>query len=209
MTSQQIQALHDWQELVGAIVVALTLVVTVGRIIGTEWRRRNEEAIWLRVALGTEFRQIAKHALAVQEQVLKLLPSVNPNVISPPRTLKDLQSVVRFPDAVIYSHVGSGLGLLGEYANDLVLFYLELWKIRDSVLQLRTSSSLELQMISVPSSQLLDVAASLLNAIGNATAALPGLTNRRSSAPDGELTAELAAAQERLAALRKSFAFRA
>jgi hypothetical protein len=64
-------------------------------------------------------------------------------------------------------------------------------------------------MISVPSSQLLELAASLLNAIGNAAAALPGLTNRRSSSSDREFTAELTAARERLAALRKSFAFRA
>ena len=207
--SVPIQALHDWQVLLGAMVVALGLVITVGRILATEWRRRNEEAQRLRVALGTEFRQIAKHALAVQEQVLKLLPSVNPNVISATRTLKDLQSVVRFPDAVIYSHVGSGLGLMGKSANDLVILYLALWKIRDSVLQLPTSSSLELQMISVPSSQLLDLAAALLDAIGNAAAALPGLTNRRISESDEEFTAELVAARERLASLRKSFAFRA
>jgi hypothetical protein len=76
------------------------------------------------------------------------------------------------------------------------------------VSQLRTSSSLELQMISVPSSQLLDVAASLLKAIGTATEAVPGLADRLSSATDEVFKLEVSAANERLATLRKSFAFR-
>ncbi len=205
---EPIHVLHEWQQLLGAIIGALALVITVWRILGAERRRRNEEAKSLRAALGIEFRQIARHSLAVQEEVLKLLPSVNTNIISPPRTLRDLQSVVRFPDAVIYSHVGSSLGTLGKYANDVVLFYFELWKIRESVSQLRTSSSLELQMISVPSSQLLDVAASLLKAIRAATQTFPGLADRLSSAADEEFKLEVSAANERLATLRKTFAFR-
>ena len=208
MIDEPIHLLREWQQFLGALIGALALVITVWRIVGAERRRRNEESKSLRVALGTEFRQIARHSLAIQEEVLKLLPSVNPNIISPPRTLRDLQSVVRFPDAVIYTHVGSNLGTLGEYANNVVLFYFELWRIRDSVSQLRTSSSLELQMISVPSPQLLDVAASLLKAIGTATQAFPGLADRLSSATDEEFKVEVSAANEGLATLRKSFAFR-
>jgi hypothetical protein len=200
--------LHEWQQLLGAIIGALALVITVWRILGAERRRRNEEARSLRVALGTELRQIAKHALAVQEDVLKLLPPVNQNLVPPPRTIRDLQSVVRFPDAVVYSHIGSGLGSLGEYAHHVVLFYNQVWQIRDTVSQLWTSSSLELQMLSVPSSQLLEVAGSLLNAIGTATGTFPGLADRHSSAADEELKVRVSAASERLAALRKSFAFR-
>jgi hypothetical protein len=116
--------------------------------------------------------------------------------------------VVRFPDAVIYSHVGSNLGSLGEYAKYVVLFYLELWKIRESISQLRTSSSLELDMVPVSSSQLLDVAASLLHVIGTAIETFPGLADRRSSAADEEFKVEVSAAKERLATLRKSVAFR-
>jgi hypothetical protein len=201
--------LHEWQQLLGAIIGALALVITVWTILGAERRRRNEEARSFRVALGTELRQIAKHALAVQEDVLKLLPPVNQNLVSPPRTVRDLQSVLRFPDAVIYSHVGSGLGSLGEYAHHVVLFYNQIWQIRDSVSQLWTSSSPELHMLSVPSSQLLEVAGSLLNAVGTATGTFPGLADRHSSAADEEFKVAVSAASERLAALRKSFAFRA
>jgi len=206
---EPIHVLHEWQQLLGATIGALALVITVWIILGAERRRRNEEARSLRVALGTELRQIANHALAVQEDVLKLLPPVNQNLVPPPRTVRDLQSVLRFPDAVVYSHVGSGLGSLGEYAQPVVLFYNQLWQIRDSVSQLWISNSLELQMLSVPSSQLLEVAGSLLNAIGTATGTFPGLVDRHSSAVDEEFKMEVSAASERLAALRKSFAFRA
>jgi hypothetical protein len=200
--------LHEWQQLLGAIIGALALVITVWRILGAERRRRSEEARSLRVALGAELRQIAKHALAVQEDVLKLLPPINQNLVPPPRTIRDLQSVVRFPDAVVYSHVGSGLGSLGEYAHHVVLFYNQVWKIRDMASQLWTGSSPQLQMLSVSSSQLLDIAGSLLNAIGTATATFPGLIDRRSPAADEEFRVEVSSAKERLAALRKSFAFR-
>jgi hypothetical protein len=205
---EPIHVLHEWQQLLGAIIGALALVITVWRILGAERRRRSEEARSLRVALGTELRQIAKHALAVQEDVLKLLPPINQNLVPPQRTIRDLQSVVRFPDAVVYSHVGSGLGSLGEYAHHVVLFYNQVWKIRDMASQLWTGSSLELQTISVSSSQLLDIAGSLLNAIGTATATFPGLVDRRSPAADEEFRVEVSSAKERLAALRKSFAFR-
>jgi hypothetical protein len=205
---EPIHVLHEWQQLLGAIIGALALVITVWRILGAERRRRSEEARSLRVALGTELRQIAKHALAVQEDVLKLLPPINQNLVPPQRTIRDLQSVVRFPDAVVYSHVGSGLGSLGEYAHHVVLFYNQVWKIRDMASQLWTGSSLELQTISVSSSQLLDIAGSLLNAIGTATATFPGLVDRRSPAADEEFREEVSSAKERLAALRKSFAFR-
>jgi hypothetical protein len=205
---EPIHVLHEWQQLLGAIIGALALVITVWRILGAERRRRSEEARSLHVALGTELRQIAKHALAVQEDVLKLLPPINQNLVPPPRTIRDLQSVVRFPDAVVYSHVGSGLGSLGEYAHHVVLFYNQVWKIRDMASQLWTGSSLELQTISVSSSQLLDIAGSLLNAIGTATATFPGLVDRRSPAADEEFREEVSSAKERLAALRKSFAFR-
>jgi hypothetical protein len=205
---EPIHVLREWQQLLGAIIGALALVITVWRILGAERRRRSEEARSLRVALGTELRQIAKHALAVQEDVLKLLPPINQNLVPPQRTIRDLQSVVRFPDAVVYSHVGSGLGSLGEYAHHVVLFYNQVWKIRDMASQLWTGSSLELQTISVSSSQLLDIAGSLLNAIGTATATFPGLVDRRSPAADEEFRVEVSSAKERLAALRKSFAFR-
>jgi hypothetical protein len=205
---EPIHVLHEWQQLLGAIIGALALVITVWRILGAERRRRSEEARLLRVALGTELRQFAKHALAVQEDVLKLLPPINQNLVPPRRTIRDLQSVVRFPDAVVYSHVGSGLGSLGEYAHHVVLFYNQVWKIRDMASQLWTGSSLELQTISVSSSQLLDIAGSLLNAIGTATATFPGLVDRRSPAADEEFRVEVSSAKERLAALRKSFAFR-
>jgi hypothetical protein len=205
---EPVHVLHEWQQLLGAIIGALALVITVWKILGAERRRRNEQAKSLRLALGTEFRQIAKHALAIQEEVLKLLPPVNPNIITPPCTLRDLESVVRFPDAVIYSHAGSNLGSLGEYAKNVVLFYLELWKIRESISQLRTSSSLELHTVSVSSSQLLDVAASLLHAIGTATGTFPGFADRHSFAADEEFKVEVSAAKERFATLRKSFAFR-
>jgi hypothetical protein len=205
---EPIHVLHEWQQLLGATIGALALVITVWSILSAERRRRNEEARSLRVALGTELRQIAKHALAVQEDVLKLLPPVNQNLVPPARTIRDLQSVLRFPDAVVYSHVGSGLGSLGEYTHHVVLFYNQVWKIRDTVSQSWTSSSQELQMLSVPSSQLLEVAGSLLNAIGTATGTFPGLADGRSSAADEEFQAQVSAANERLAALRKSFAFR-
>jgi hypothetical protein len=205
---EPIYVLREWQQLLGAIIGALALVITVWRILGAERRRRSEEARSLRVALGTELRQIAKHALAVHEDVLKLLPPINQNLVPPQRTIRDLQSVVRFPDAVVYSHVGSGLGSLGEYAHHVVLFYNQVWKIRDMASQLWTGSSLELQTISVSSSQLLDIAGSLLNAIGTATGTFPGLADRRSSAADEEFRVEVSSAKERLAALRKSFAFR-
>ncbi len=209
MIDELIHVLHEWQQLVGAIIGALALVIAVWSILGAERRRRSEEARSLRVALGTELRQIAKHALAVQEDVLKLLPPVNQNLVPPPRTIRDLQSVVRFPDAVVYSHVGSGLGSLGEYAHNVVLFYNQVWKIQDTVSHLWTSSNLELQMLSVPSSQLLEVAGSLLNAIGTATGTFPGLADRHSSEADEEFKVQVSGARERLAALRKSFAFRA
>jgi hypothetical protein len=64
-------------------------------------------------------------------------------------------------------------------------------------------------MLSVPSSQLLEVAGSLLKAIGTATGTFPGFADRHGSAVDEEFKVEVSAASERLAALRKSFAYRA
>lgn len=206
---ESLQIIHEWQGLLGAIIVALALMITVGWILGSEGRRRHEETKSLRMALGTELRIMARHALTVEESVLKLLPSVNPHIVSPTRTLEDLQNVVRFPDAVIYLYAGPSLGSLGTYASDVVLFHLQIWKIRDSVAQLRSVGSPDLGMMSVPSAQLLDVAASLLSALDTAIGAFPGLAYRRSSSPDHEFTAEVSEARERLAGLKKSFAFRA
>jgi hypothetical protein len=83
MTDGPIHVLHEWQQLLGSIIGSLALVITVWKILGAERRRRNEEAKSLRLALGVEFRQIARHTLTLQEEVLKLLPSVNPNIIPP------------------------------------------------------------------------------------------------------------------------------
>ena len=202
-----IEELREWQYLAGSIVVALAGLAAMGRVLGAERRRRMEEAGFLRAAIGSEFRQIARHALAVQEEVLKLLPSANPTIISPTRTVKDLQGVVRFPEAAIYSHAGSGVGAAGRYAQDIVAFYHELWRIRDGLSQVQATGNLELQMLSVPTSQLLDVAASLLAAVGAATPAVNGLGPCRSV--NEEFERELEGARERLVALRKSLTFRA
>src|SRR5260370_35423111 len=63
---EPIHVLHEWQQLLGAIIGALALVITVWRILGAERRRRNEAAKALRAAVGIEFRQIARRSLPVQ-----------------------------------------------------------------------------------------------------------------------------------------------
>ncbi len=200
--------LHDWQALAGALVIAVALLLTVGLGLGAERRRRNAEAHSMAVALGTELRAIARCASSVQEEVLKLLPPVNPNLMAPPRTLRDLQSVIHFPDALIYAHAGPGVGALGEFTSVVVSFYHELWKVRDDVANLWTSSAMERQMVSVPSAQLLDIADALLKAIAPAAAVLPELAGGAGLAADQAFAREVAAAQERLADLRKAFSFR-
>lgn len=81
--------------------VAVALMIAVLICLRAERRQRREESWLLRMALGAELRQLARHALVVQEDVLKLLPPVNPNLAAPPRTVRDLQSAVGFPAAVV------------------------------------------------------------------------------------------------------------
>jgi len=194
--------LHEWQELVGAIIGASALAFTVWWTLSSERRKRHDEATAFRVALGVELRQFASRALGRHEAVLGLLPRpiVKDGYID--SNVSALIELVRFPDPVIYAHAAGNVGVLGESAHFIVLFYNDLWNVTDTVRELATAYAPRAPNL-FPTNQVIYVAALLLVATENAVKALPAFAGMVGSENDEQFKQAVTKAREEYESLTK------
>jgi len=125
---------HDWQDLVAALIGAAALVWTVRWTLRTERRRRDEEAAAFRVALGVEARQLAAAALNIYRDLTLALHSVARDDGTLDISANRLVNLCQLPAPAVYSRGADRLGALGEHhAFEVVYFYGQLDKLLQTV----------------------------------------------------------------------------
>jgi hypothetical protein len=196
--------LHEWQELVGAIIGATALAFTVWWTLSSERRKRNDEATALRIALGIELRQYATGILFRHHLVLNLLPSPIRKNGYTDRMASELTEIVRLPDPIIFSHSAGSIGVLGESAQFFVRFYNTLWSATDRARQLATPFYAPKGPNMLTVNGAIDVAGTLLNATEDAVRALPAFAGMVGSEDDEQLKQDVANARSKFDALKSS-----
>ncbi len=196
--------LHEWQELIGAIIGAAALAFTVWWTLSSERRKRSDEATALRIALGVELRQYANGILFRHYLVLDLLPSPIRKNGYTDRMASELTEIVRLPDPVIYSHAAGSIGVLGESAKFFVRFYNTFWTATDRARQLASPFYAPKGRNMLPVNSVIGVAGTLLNAAEDAVRALPAFAGMPGSEDDEQLKQDVAKARTKFDALESS-----
>ena len=105
----------------------------VSATLRSERRRDEQELFSIKRALTAEIFQFATLAFDAHKQV-KMLAATRPDAGV---TIHDLEEATRFPEPVIYPNTATRLGLLGDHANDVVLFFSKIQIIRAGVVRMR------------------------------------------------------------------------
>ena len=132
--------LHEWQELASGILGFIAgllgfaaAIYAVSKTLRGERRRDERELLSIKQALTAEIFQFATLALEAHGEV-KRLAALRPDAGI---TIHDLEEATRFPDPVIYPNTANRLGLLGDHANDVVLFFSQIQVIRSAISRIR------------------------------------------------------------------------
>jgi hypothetical protein len=132
--------LHEWQDLAAGILAFLAGILgffaaiwAVSATLRSERRRDERELFSIKRALTAEIFQFATLALDAHKQRKRLI-TMRPDAGV---TIHDLEEATRFPEPVIYSNTANRLGLLGDHANDVVLFFSRIQIIRAGVARMR------------------------------------------------------------------------
>jgi hypothetical protein len=195
-----IEVLHNWQDLVGAIVGATALIWTVRKTLSAEKRRRDEDVKSLRIALGAELRQFAANALRAHQTLVSELSQKAPPRYTNMRKA-GLADCARFADPVIYPNTASSLGTLREYAYDVEMFFNQIAIVRDGVRRINQDFG-ESELLQ--KGQVEEIAACLLRAVESAVKALPAFSNAPEAQHDEKFKAAVITARERLEAAKGS-----
>jgi hypothetical protein len=118
------------------------------------------------------------------------------------RDVSALIELVRFPDPVIYAHAAGNVGVLGESAHFIVLFYNDLWNVTDTVRELATAYAPRAPNL-FPTNQVSYVAALLLVATENAVKALPAFAGLVGSENDEQFKHAVTKARDQYESLTK------
>jgi hypothetical protein len=196
-----IEWLHHWQELIGAVLGAAALIYTVWITLGSERRKREDEANSLRVALGAEVRQFAVNALKVYREVLSLLPENTSTPWAAHVALARLQKIVRFPDPVIFPHSAPNLGSLGENAHEIVQFFNQISTIFDKVEHSISADGLPAMVTTPALAQMIEAAEALLAATETAVKTLPAFADTPQSEHDAAFATSIAIERQKFGPL--------
>jgi hypothetical protein len=168
--------LHYWQDLVGAGVGAVALLLTVAWTLARDRRRNRREAAAFRAALGGEIRQFAASTLNNCHWLAERVAKVASDGESAAVYATQLLHVTRLPEAIVFSRGADKLGILGQHlAFDTVYFYGQLDLLRQSVQQIHAVAK-PTQDLSVK--QIMGVMAAMLTAVRAAIKALPAFKGR-------------------------------
>lgn len=176
--------LERWQDLIAGFVGAGAVLITVRWTLLSERRRREEELKSLRTALGAELRQFAGRALDGCLQIIGLLNATDIWAMVDVSSRR-LESIVRFPDPVIYPHAGASLGAFGDRAHDIVYFFGQV-----KIVELATES-IPPGQIQFARGLLISFARGLFNASEAAVRALPAFESPTWAANDVQYVSEL------------------
>jgi hypothetical protein len=135
-----IDLLREWQDLASGILAFSAGVLgffaaiwAVRATLRSESRRDQRELFSIKRALTAEIFQFGTTAFDAYNQV-KRLTAMRPDAGI---TIHDLEEATRFPEPVIYPNTANRLGLLGDHANDVVLFFAKIQVIRAAVARIR------------------------------------------------------------------------
>ena len=189
--------LHEWQDLVGGLIAALALVLTVKWTLEREKRRHDADTKALRIALGAEVRQQASSALtSCRTLLLRVeLESVAALGLNGER----VAAICALPDPIVYSSGADKLGSIGEMeAFNVVYFYGQL-----AVVAADVRRAYEERKRLLDRSAILDIAAAQLKAMDAALKALPAFKASAWSELDEGLIKQTAEAHRTLDHLRQ------
>lgn len=140
--------LHNWQDLVSGLIGFLAAGLAIWFAHRSEARTEARELRALRIALAAE---VAGYANRAREGYLSALPQLKVHG-SHGISLHDLQSVTKFPAAIVYPNNAAKIGSLGEIAHDVVVFYSKIEILKDEatrmVRDLSSERSPDMQRIS-------------------------------------------------------------
>jgi hypothetical protein len=200
MWSCFIHWLHKWQELAGGLIGAIAITSTVWWTLNSERRRRDREAEALRIALGSELRQFAARALQGAQGLILAATPAAVGMVEPQLSDADLQNHTRFVDPVVYPNSSAGLGLLGQHAYAVVLFFAQIETMRDAVRRYRESHSVQTafgtRWATIGRTQMLAFADALLAAAEAGVEAIPAFPNTPRSEFDREFEQAVVAARQ-------------
>lgn len=194
--------LNYWQDLVGALVGAGALLVTVSWTLSRESRRNSKEAAAFRTALGAEIRQFAAATLNgydwLAESVARAISNDKFTDVFPAQ----LVHTSRLPEPTVYSRGADKLGTLGEQpAFDTVYFYGQLQILQQSIRQIDTICEPEVQLTA---KQVMSIMAVMLNAVSAAIQALPAFKNPAWVDKDAALAGKFDSASRRFEELHSA-----
>jgi hypothetical protein len=138
MLLRMIELLHEWQSLAAGILGffagILAFIAAIWAVSATlRGERRRRELFSIKRALTAEIFQFATLAFDAHKQVKRLV-AMRPDAGI---TIHDLEEATRFSEPVIYPNTANRLGLLGDHAKDVVLFFSKIQIIRAGVVRMR------------------------------------------------------------------------
>jgi len=169
-----IDELHRWQDLVGAALGAVALILTVRWTLLSERRRQSAEADALRVALGAEVRQFANGTLRALQDIIAVLSASGAQKGLTTVTRVWLADCARFVDPVIYPQTAGSLGLLRDHAYAIAFFFNKVAMVRDGIRRLSENYTATEPL---PRAQILAAAESLLRTAESAVQAMLAFIN--------------------------------
>lgn len=128
---------YHWQELSSGVLGFLAGLLGFGAAIWavattlqSERRRDQRELVSLKRALTTEITQFAQVAFEAHN-------TLKTKTAGQGASLHELEDAIRFPAAVVYPNSASRLGLLGDDAHNVVVFFQRIDGLCTSVVRIR------------------------------------------------------------------------
>lgn len=126
-----VEWLDHWQSLVAGLLAFGAAIVAIRMILRRERREARRELDALKKTLGAEVRQFAQQAYLAHESCRKLAAGAGNFHIS------QVAEAGRFSEPVIYLNNAARIGLVGDEAHHVVLFFATIQAFRDAVARLR------------------------------------------------------------------------
>ncbi len=133
-----IEKLHEWQDLAAGILAFLAGILGFGAAIWTvrvtlqsERRKEARELSAISRALTAEIFQFGSLALEAHNYLKEAIKH------SQGLTIHEIEDAARFVNPTIYSNIGSHVGLLGDRAYEVVLFFARIQIFLNGVARMR------------------------------------------------------------------------
>lgn len=126
-----VEWLDHWQSLLAGVLGFGAAIIVIRMTLRHERRDARRELDALKKALGSEVRQFAQQAYLAHEALRKLAAGAGNFHIS------QVAEAGRFSEPVIYLNSAARIGLVGDEAHHVVLFFATIQAFRDAVGRLR------------------------------------------------------------------------